>query len=74
MRKKSFLVLIILTFVLEGVIAGILLYRSRDIEQDTVAINTKSAATKGSRCRLPTNTSRLNSNMSFPKIKIFLGS
>lgn len=39
MRKKSFLVLIILTFVLEGVIAGILLYRSRDIEQDTVAIN-----------------------------------
>ena len=39
MRKKSFLVLIILTFVLEGVIAGYFLYRSRDIEQDTVAVN-----------------------------------
>ena len=39
MRKKSFLVLIILTFVFEGVIAGYFLYRSRDIEQDTVAVN-----------------------------------
>lgn len=39
MRKKSFLVFILLTFVLEGAIAGYFLFRSRDVKQDTVAVN-----------------------------------
>jgi len=39
MRKKSFLVFILLTFVLEGAIAGYFLFRSRDVKQDAVAVN-----------------------------------
>lgn len=39
MRKKRFIILILLTFLLEGLITGFFLLRSRDTKQDTVAIN-----------------------------------
>lgn len=39
MRKKRFLVLILLTFLLEGLITGFFLLRAQDTKQDTVAIN-----------------------------------
>ncbi len=39
MRKKRFLILILLTFLLEGLITGFFLFRSQDTKQDTVAIN-----------------------------------
>ncbi|MBO4927573.1 MAG: HAMP domain-containing histidine kinase [Clostridiales bacterium] len=39
MRKKIFIVLIVLTFLTEGIISLYFLRKSREVEQDTVAVN-----------------------------------
>ena len=37
--KKIFIILIVLTFVIEGAVSLFFLQRSREIDQDTVAVN-----------------------------------